>query len=205
MEGNWEWAVYGKHPVIKDYFKLGQYGSLIKIFSEWVDSGYQQIAPKKKSSVYSWRFWARGLKRDGMGCGVVRDSRDQLARPYPLLIMGAGPLAGWEDQWDLIPLACERTWTQMEFLCTKTLDSLKQLEEETRKIPPPFPSGRSSERRGRIPWRVFPLPIRTHSPGKSGRGRNCSPNFVPGPSFFSPWTRDFPSTPRQTFGTCIIS
>ena len=138
MEGNWQWAAYGKHPVVKDYFKLGQYGSLVKAFSTWVDSGYQRIDAKRKSSPYSWRFWARGLKRDGLGCGVVRDSHDQLARPYPLLIMGAGQLAGWEDQWDLIPLACERTWAQMEYLYTKTLDSLKQLEEEIQKIPPPL-------------------------------------------------------------------
>jgi type VI secretion system protein VasJ len=138
MQGNWQWAAYGKHPVVKDYFKLGQYGSLVKAFSDWMDSGYQRIAAKRKSSSYSWRFWARGLKRDGLGCGVVRDSLDQLARPYPLLIMGAGQLAGWEDQWDLIPLACERTWAQMEYLYTKTLDSLKQLEEETQKIPPPL-------------------------------------------------------------------
>jgi len=138
MEGNWQWAAFGKHPVVKDYFKLGQYGPLVKVFSDWVDSGYQRIAAKRKGSLYSWRFWARGPKRDGLGCGVVRDSRDQLARPYPLLIMGAGRLAGWEDQWDLIPLACERTWAQMEYLYTKTLDSLKQLEEETQKIPPPL-------------------------------------------------------------------
>jgi len=138
MEGNWQWAAYGKHPVAKDYFKLGQSGSLVKIFSDWVDSSYQLIAAKKKGSLYSWRFWARGLKRDGLGCGVVRDSHDQLARPYPLLIMGAGQLAGWEDQWDLLPLACERTWAQMEYLYTKNLGSLKQLEEEIQKIPPPL-------------------------------------------------------------------
>jgi type VI secretion system protein VasJ len=138
MEENWQWAAYGKHPVAKDYFRLGQYRSLVKIFSNWVDSGYQLIAAKKKGSLYSWRFWARGPKRDGLGCGVVRDSHDQLARPYPLLIMGAGQLAGWEDQWDLLPLACERTWAQMEYLYTKNLGSLKQLEEEIQKIPPPL-------------------------------------------------------------------
>ena len=99
-------------------------------FSRWVEKGYQLFAARKKSSQNSWRFWTRGLGKDGLGCGVVRDSGDQLARPYPLLIMGVGALSGWEDQWDLNPLACERSWAQMEYLFTRTFGNLKQMEEE---------------------------------------------------------------------------
>ena len=139
MEGTWQWAAFGKHPVAKDFFRVGQFGPLAKEFSQWVDRGYQLLAARKKGALYSWRFWTRGPKRDALGCGVVRDCYDQLSRPYPLLIMGTGILAGWEDQWDLNPLACERTWTQMEYLFTKNFAGLKQLEEEVQKIPPPLP------------------------------------------------------------------
>jgi len=138
MEAPWQWAAYGKHPVAKDFFKLGRFSPLVQEFSHWVDRGYQLFAVRKKGSLNSWRFWTRGLKKEGLGCGVVRDSGDQLARPYPLLIMGVGPLNGWEEQWDLNPLALERAWTQMEYLYTRSFDSLKQLEEEIQKIPPPL-------------------------------------------------------------------
>ncbi len=138
MEGTWQWAAYGKHPVAKDFFKVGQFSPLVKDFSHWVEEGYRLFAPQKKVSLNSWRFWTQAPKKEGLGCGVVRDCNDQLARPYPLLIMGVGTLHGWQEQWDLNPLACERTWTQMEYLYTKTFSSLKQLEEEVQKIPPPL-------------------------------------------------------------------
>jgi type VI secretion system protein VasJ len=138
MEIIWKWAAYGKHPAAKDFFKLGQFGPLVQDFSRWVEKGYQLFAARKKFSQNSWRFWTRGLGKDGLGCGVVRDSGDQLARPYPLLIMGVGALNGWEDQWDLNPLACERSWAQMEYLFTRTFGNLKQMEEEVQKIPPPL-------------------------------------------------------------------
>jgi type VI secretion system protein VasJ len=138
MERAWQWVAIGKHPVAKDFFRVGDAGSLAREFSQWVDRGYQLLTVKKKGSLCSWRFWTRGPKKDALGCGVVRDCYDQLSRPYPLLILGTGSLPGWEDQWDLNPLACERTWTQMEYLFTKTFAGLTHLEEEIRKIPPPL-------------------------------------------------------------------
>ncbi|MEW5801056.1 MAG: hypothetical protein AB1847_03020 [bacterium] len=68
------------------------------------------------SCVHSFRFWTRGSAKDMLVCGLVRDSSDRLGRPYPLLIMGTGPLPGWEERWDLVSLACERSWSQMEHL-----------------------------------------------------------------------------------------
>jgi type VI secretion system protein VasJ len=38
----------------------------------------------------------------------------------------------------LNPLACERSWAQMEYLFTRTFGNLKQMEEEVQKIPPPL-------------------------------------------------------------------
>ncbi|MDH4264795.1 MAG: TagF domain-containing protein [Deltaproteobacteria bacterium] len=131
----WQWSASGKHPAMKDFFNLGHNGPLALGFSEWVKNGFQQVgSPKDPSSFYSWRFWARGFKKENLACGIVRDSSDSLGRPYPILIMGLGPLNGWEEVWDLLPSACEITWNQMEYLSTRIFKGLKQLEEEVQNI-----------------------------------------------------------------------
>jgi type VI secretion system protein VasJ len=85
----------------------------------------------------SWRFWTREARKENVVCGVVRDSNDSLSRPYPLLIMGTGPLKDWVSQWDLVPLACESAWGQMEYLSAKAFNDLRELEEEVQNITPP--------------------------------------------------------------------
>jgi type VI secretion system protein VasJ len=134
----WRWSASGKHPAMKDFFNLGHDGPLVLGFSEWVKSGFQQAgSPKDSSSFHSWRFWAKGFKKENLVCGIVKDSSDSLGRPYPILIMGIGPLNGWEENWDLLPLACEITWNQMEYLSTRIFKGLKQMEEEVQNIQPP--------------------------------------------------------------------
>jgi type VI secretion system protein VasJ len=135
----WQWSASGKHPAMKDFFHLGDNDPLVMGFSKWVQSGFQQAgSPKDPSSFYSWRFWAKGLKKENLACGIVRDSSDSLGRPYPILVMGIGPLNGWENSWDLLPSACETTWNQMEYVSTRMFQGLKQMEEEVQKIQPPF-------------------------------------------------------------------
>ncbi len=138
---SWHWAAWGKHPVATDYFCLGLNSPLIKAFSDWIEKGYQTLGskPRASSKVYSWRFWAKGPKKETLVCGVGRDSSDSLGRPYPLMIMGTGPLDGWEDHWDLLPFACEKTWSRIEYLSAKRFIDFKQLEEEVRIIKPPYP------------------------------------------------------------------
>lgn len=135
----WQWTATGKHPAMKDFFTLGDNGPLALGFSEWVKGGFQQAgSPRDPSSFYSWRFWARGFRKENLTCGIVRDSSDSLGRPYPLLVMGIGPLNGWEKDWDLLPLACETTWNRMEYLSTRMFNGLKQMEEEMQNLQPPF-------------------------------------------------------------------
>ncbi|MGA1874887.1 MAG: type VI secretion system-associated protein TagF [bacterium] len=138
---HWQWAAYGKHPVANDYLSLGKGSPLFQIFSDWVKNGYQSLTLRKGSAspLYSWRFWIKGAKRDSLICGLVRDSSDKLGRPYPFLLMGLGSLPEWQDQWDLVPLACDRSWSQLEYMATKTSKDLKQLEDEIAKIKPPSP------------------------------------------------------------------
>ena len=65
--------------------------------------------------------------------------KGQVGRPYPLLIMGTGELDGWEDHWDLLPLACETTWSHMEAFSTRTFNSFKDLENDFQGIRTPSP------------------------------------------------------------------
>jgi len=150
-EKNWRWAAFGKHPVAKDYFKIGQEFPLLKGFSDWVENGYQILTSKKSlsSGLCSWRFWTKGSQKESFACGVVKDSSDQMGRPYPLLIMGTGPLNGWENHWDLLPFACERIWDQIEYLSAQRFNDFKIFESDIHKLWPPLPEwSKFVERRG---------------------------------------------------------
>ena len=138
---SWNWTAWGKHPVAKDYFRVGSQALLLKAFSDWVEKGYHMLGPKLNysSNLYSWRFWARGSEKENIVCGVVRDSSDSLGRLYPLLIIGTGTLQKWENHWDLLPLACEEIWSHIEYLTTKRFLNFKQMEEGVRIIKPPYP------------------------------------------------------------------
>jgi type VI secretion system protein VasJ len=136
---SWRFAAFGKHPVTGDYFTLGKEFALGKGFSTWVEQGYQLVNSNRQPllNLYSWRFWTRSFQRKSLACGLVRDSSDSVGRPYPILIMGMGPLNGWENDWDLLPLACERTWTQMESISTRVFSDVKYLQDEIELIKPP--------------------------------------------------------------------
>lgn len=136
---HWRWAAFGKHPAAADYFRLGVDSPFVEGLTKWVESGYRLLAERveQPSSFCSWRFWGRGYGKDGLLVGVVRVSSDSLGRPYPLLIMGSGPLEGWEVRWDLLPFACEQSWCQIEYLATNTFHDLKKLAQELQTIRPP--------------------------------------------------------------------
>jgi len=88
----------GKHPVAMDYFHLGTSAPLVNAFGAWIENGYQKVVSPARNglALHSWRFWARGIQKGHIACGVVRDSSDSTGRPYPLLVMGIGKLPGWE-------------------------------------------------------------------------------------------------------------
>jgi type VI secretion system protein VasJ len=132
----WQWAAYGKHPALKDYITAGQRFPLMKVFSEWVENGYEMAGSRRQppDRVVSWRLWARGLGGGNLLCGIVKDNSDSLGRPYPLLILGTGALENWEDNWDLMPLACERAWNDMEYLSTHIYADLNKLEVDLKNV-----------------------------------------------------------------------
>lgn len=136
---NWQWAAFGKHPTAKDYFRLGQETPFVEGLFGWVEKGYQLLTTNENAApdFCSWRFWVREAGKNSLVCGVVRVSSDSLGRPYPLVIMGSGDLGNWQDNWDLLPFAGERTWRQIEYLGANLFTDFKKLEEEIRTIRPP--------------------------------------------------------------------
>ena len=136
---SWKWAAFGKHPLVGDYFFAGQDDPLFQAFSGWIEAGYKKIGPSRKNAtdLYSWRFCGKGLTSDTLLCGIGRDSFDCHGRPYPLFIMGSGPLEGYPRCWDLLPFAFETLWSQMEYLCGKRYMDFSQLEADTQRLPTP--------------------------------------------------------------------
>ena len=115
-------------------------------FSEWVDKGYQGFVARKEKTYgsASWRFWARGIKRDHLICGVIKDSSDSLGRPYPLLIMGNGTIKGWEKGWVCLFQTFKQIWDQMEYTSSKRFDRLDQLENAVQLLQKPLEEGASA-------------------------------------------------------------
>lgn len=137
---SWRWAAHGKHPAAKDFFSLGRDTPLSRSFSDWVETGYNEMDLKKSGNhdPVAWRFWAGGSRKDVLVCGVVKDSSDNVGRSYPLLIVGDGALKGCKDQWDLLPFACEKTWVRTEYLSARMFTDFRMLENEIQNIRAPY-------------------------------------------------------------------
>ena len=132
---SWKWGAYGKHPVVKDYIRVGEESPLLNIFSRWIEAGYAAVSQTGTS--HSWRFFAKGLQGSEVVCGLVRDSRDGVGRAFPLLILGSGALEIWEARWPGIPDACEACWQRMEYLSTQRMYDLAELKGALARLPSP--------------------------------------------------------------------
>ena len=126
----------GKHPAVMDYFQLGSSAPLVSAFAAWIENGYQKLVSKNRPrpAFCSWRFWAKGMRKGYIACGLGRDSSDSVGRPYPLMIMGIGTLAEWEENWDLLPLVFAETWRQIEYITSGHFADLKQLESDIGRV-----------------------------------------------------------------------
>lgn len=134
----WNWAVCGKHPIARDYLRIGLTTSLLVAFESWFEKGYRMLSNQRSiNSVNSWRFWAKGLTKGNLICGVGKDSSDSIGRQYPLLIMGDGSIEGWEEDWDLLYDVFEKTWDQIETISSRSYDDLTDFENEIRSIENP--------------------------------------------------------------------
>jgi type VI secretion system protein VasJ len=188
LTNSWDWTAFGKHPALKDYFRSGARERLVKSFAEWVRTGFQMAAAQKEplSSLCSWRFWVRGPQKEMFACGLLRDSSDSLGRRYPIFVLGSGALPDWEEHWDLLPLACETSWVQMEYLSIRPFSSLKELEKELRQIQPPRAEWTEMiGRRGSLEDSLGPFASQGAIPnGENGETRSAL--RIQNPNFFLP-------------------
>ncbi len=138
-KNKWIWSASGKHPTARDYFRAGSNPPLAKAFSLWFENGYRMLGEERirAKEFNSWRFWIKGGDKDYLSFGIGRDSSDSLGRSYPLLIVGTGLLEGWQDHWDLLPFALEKTWRRIEHLSVHRFASINRLEDEILSIYPP--------------------------------------------------------------------
>ena len=134
--GNWLWSAGGKHPVARDFFITGDNSPLAQAFFDWAERGAESLITKngKDASAHSFRFWSKGSAADQLVCGLVRSSCDQLGRPYPLMLLGSGMLPDWENNWELLPFACEKVWEQLEYIAVKRYSSVSDLQAELKKM-----------------------------------------------------------------------
>ncbi len=105
---------------------------MFEAFSAWIRMGAECLSGRSRelfARPCSWRFWARTPEKEELACGVVCNSSDSAGRPFPLLVMGIGRLAAWEDNWDLLPYACKDVWGQMEELAVKPCSTLDQVRD----------------------------------------------------------------------------
>lgn len=109
--------------------------------AEWVDKGYSVAKGSFETGRQSqfWRFWARGAANGELACGLLRDSSDSIGREYPFLVLGSGRISSWQENWDLIPAACEGVWSRIEYLCTRNQAELVGLERGLAGVRPPEP------------------------------------------------------------------
>jgi type VI secretion system protein VasJ len=119
---------------------------MLTAFADWIEKGYRGLAERSGSpgSLISYRFWVGGPRGGSILCGVVKDSSDSVGRPYPLILMGMGPLADWESNWHQLPRAFEAAWVQLESISTRNYRDFKQMEADLRAVKSPAPE-----------WKVF--------------------------------------------------
>ncbi|MBC2713421.1 MAG: type VI secretion system-associated protein TagF [Desulfosarcina sp.] len=135
---SWDWTVFGKHPVAKDYFQIRLTSPMASAFAKWVDAGFQRLSENsRRNTVCSWRFWAKGQKKGVTLCGLGRSSSDSIGRPYPMMIIGEGALDQWEKSWHLMLVGLGPTWETLEYAATRRLRSLDQLRNDINHLETP--------------------------------------------------------------------
>jgi len=170
-KAGWIWHADGKHPAAKDFLKIGNREPLLQAVIDWASAGFRQMTAGRKSVFdgNSWRFWTGGNRRSHIICGVMRDSCDSFGRSFPLTILGTGPLKDWDTHWDLLPLALDKTWQQIEYLATKRHLDFSQLENEVHTVPIPTNNWAEFDPNEHMPGHVpaFGQPAELNSAGGS--------------------------------------
>ncbi|VBB46649.1 hypothetical protein TRIP_B40443 [uncultured Desulfatiglans sp.] len=146
----WQWTAAGKHPVARDFIEAGSPTQLSKAFSDWIAQGYHRLGESETRRLVhqSWRFWAGAGNRKDIACGLIKDSSDTLGRPYPLLILGTGPLNRWQERWPSLLIEFREMYMQMEGLASRRFAGFKPFEEAVRGLPASGPRSSTGSTEG---------------------------------------------------------
>lgn len=132
---NFELSAHGKHPAFSDYFSLNTDLPLVKALSGWIEKGIKLTGKIKENRMsHSFRFWMRGIKKNELALGIIRESSDRLGRPYPLLIMGNGVVRNWEKRWSYIFPGFETVYRAFEDIAASRYETFKELETKLDRI-----------------------------------------------------------------------
>lgn len=135
LKTNVEFSAHGKHPAFNDYFSLNIDSPLASALSSWVEKGVKLEGNHNKNKIVrSFRFWVRGIKKDELVLGIIRDSSDRLGRYYPLLIMGKGFVKDWDKSWNYIFNGYETVFRAFEDMTASRYDSFKEFETRLTRI-----------------------------------------------------------------------
>lgn len=149
----WRWHAVGKHPAAADYIHLRGGPPILDAVADWMAQGYAAVQQpgQQHPAWHSWRCWLQGTQRERLICGVLRDSSDRIGRPYPLLIIGEGPLPRWEQQWPLLPVRLTPVWARIEQAAARKYDNLQALAETVAQLEGPPGDGESPPLTASIP------------------------------------------------------
>jgi type VI secretion system ImpM family protein len=139
----WCWNAVGKHPAATDYISVRSGTAILDAVADWMSKGYDALQRENNPGrqTHSWRFWLRGAQKESLICGVGRDSSDRIGRPYPLFILGEGPLKHWERQWPLLPALLAKTWGNIERIGAQHYETLQALTDAVGELSSPIADG----------------------------------------------------------------
>lgn len=144
-QGDGKWLAYGKHPLARDFFSVGDEIPIGGAFVNWIERGVRGL-PEQRDALaapLSWRFWSQSGKAEYLSCGLIKNSFDGIKRVYPLLIMGAGRAPLWQDHWELVPLLFEDVWGRIESFTAQNFSGVDQFREGLKRLK--FPVRKWSE------------------------------------------------------------
>jgi type VI secretion system protein VasJ len=123
-------AACGKHPAFPDYIRVNTALPLVNALAAWMDEGMQSGAAdfKKTGGIHSFRFWTRGIHRQSLILGIVKDSSDSLGRIYPLLITGQVFMKDMRRQWHAVFDHFGQVFRTFEEITASRYDRFKEFE-----------------------------------------------------------------------------
>lgn len=126
---NFQASACGKHPAFSDYFSVNIGSPLAGALTAWVENGMAESKKPDRTRIpRSFRFWVRGIKKEDLILGVLRESSDSMGRVYPLMIMGNLVLTDRDRRWPTLFEGFDPVFRAFESMTTTAYDRFKDFE-----------------------------------------------------------------------------